>query len=215
MNEERLNDRQIRMFVKRIAPEEEGQLQFIAKVALTFGLRYSQIAKIFRIPDEQVGPLLRKYSAKNIINGLDNLYSYGFKEPDLVLNEFYDYINNLYQAYLNRNREDVVNLLGEINDIAFARFHKNHEAGAKITPEEAVAIIKYQVKYFITNVSLCKLAKINNDELKKCHEMVAQVDPVLAEDCQKIIELQTKDNNQIEYYSKMKSVQANINRYSR
>ncbi len=209
---ERLSDGQIRTFLKRIASTEEGQLQFIAKMTLTFGLRYSQVAKIFQIEESQVGPLLRKYSSKNIINGLDNLYSYGFKEPERVLNDFYDYINNLYQAYLHRNREEVVALLGQINDISFARFRNSHEADTEITVEEAISILNYQIKYFITPVNLCKLAKISNEQYKKCQSLVENSNPLLYADCQKLIAIQTKYDSVNEYYGKMKSVQTNIDR---
>ena len=223
--EKKLNIKEMQMFVRRINGTDEGYVNFLLKVTLTFGFRYSTVSKLFDIPEENVGRFLRQnynnpnadrnpkkeIEAKRNIMTLDNLYSYGNKNQAAAESEYFDFINELYKAYIEKNRPRVIELIGFINDIPFVKFKQNHEKGMPLSVSDALALIRYQVKYFIPTVQLCTKIGLTNSEFLEAVKLVKENDPVLYDCYQNLIREITRDEKNKEQEAKRNSIKISVN----
>lgn len=209
---ERINDEQIRSFLRKITKDENDYYEMVSRIALTFGLRFSQIGKIFGLKDEEVGPVLRHAlyalvpdgKKPYLVGALDNLNAYAFKDYKRSEEEFYTFMMDLYMEYVAMQRSETkeegkakaIALRGLIYDIPVARFRKNHVAGAEISDADALAIIRYQIKFFLSPVALCKFFQITNEEYQKCLEKAKMQDPNIENDCNEVLKIyQVAENN--------------------
>lgn len=223
--EKKLNIKEMQMFVRRINGTDEGYVNFLLKVTLTFGFRFSTVSKLFDIPEEEVGRFLRQnynnpritmdakkeMEAKRNIMTLDNLHSYGKKNQEAAESEYFDFINMLYQAYMEKDRAKVIELIGFINDIPFVKFKQNHEKGIPLNVDEALALIRYQVKYFIPTVQLCTKIGLTNAEFLEAVKLVKKNNQVLYDCYQNLIKETTRGEKIKEQEAKRNSIKISVN----
>lgn len=226
----KLTEEQTREFLKKITRSEEEYYEMIARLALTFQLRFSQIGNLLRINPEEVGPVLRKAlfakdsnQSSYLVNALDNLNAYAFKDYNRTMDEFNTFMMDLYMAYVGMQKGEekdqakakAITLRSFIYDIPVARFRQNHEVGTPISPDDALALIHYQIKFFLSPVTLCKFCKITNEEYQSCLKLAQELDPNITKDYAEILKIyQVAENNKsndIKNNDTVKKIYININ----
>lgn len=192
--QEKLNNEEIRNFIKTICPNDLSYKEFITKVSITFGLRFSTISNLFDYPLFDVGKLLREpfikedsLGNKRIIRTVDNLYSYCFKDQEVALTEFYDYIYDLYQAYYLKDKEKIVYLRGLINDIPFFQFKKNYQKDKPLSDSDILTIVKFQLKYFYTPFQIIGYLGISSKDYNTAIDRLKELDKNLYDYYEKLV----------------------------
>lgn len=145
--------------LERMFPTKEKRMNFMANCALTFGLRIDGLAEVM---GEDKDELYKDYTSKSVyFTSLDFLFNHGFVAQEEALNNVVDFITRLSNAYLNKDKELIHEILKELSDKKALDFRSKHVSGEKISDEEILAVLKYQLKYGLTDKAVVEIFKIS------------------------------------------------------
>ena len=149
-----ITDEQIRDFLTKVYADPAKRDNFLKDVILTFGLDYHRLALI-------LGEDSQKFKGQMLVANPDytgvlmRAFEAHIRRQDLAFSEFYAYMQRFYLAVAKKNKEEMRACLLTLKDLDVARFRKNHQAQQKINDAEIYAIVKYQIKYLLSNGEVC------------------------------------------------------------
>lgn len=130
-------------------PNEEKRKNFLVNCVLTFGLRAETLAMILNESVESINKKML-YESTNFYENIRLVFERGMKRQDIALENFEKFYKKLTKAYLSGNKTQIKNVLLEISDQDVKSLLKRKPFDAKkMTTEEILIILKYQIKYMI------------------------------------------------------------------
>ena len=190
---------EIKNFVEKVYSSDENRMKFIARIALTYGLKLMTLEAIFETKNDDMQHNLLKYNNQQMNSHLLDLFSYGIQETAVL--EAYDFIMELKNLLIAKGKakDDPAKLteieakisqtMEKISDVDIKKFKTNHQTGTPITDAELGAIVKFQIKYLLTDVKLCALLKITNEEYKEALARLENINPALNKEYQNLSKL--------------------------
>lgn len=137
--------------LSKMYPSEDKRYRFIARCALTFGLRSEALSELFGIDKKEIEEKTLRYLGEKYTN-IVLLYRHGMKEQNKAKREFMTYFGRLYQACLNSPKDDkqpIIAILEELSDKK-VKFVLEKRMNNKILTDEDIAVLaRYQVKYMM------------------------------------------------------------------
>ena len=131
-------------------PNEEKRRNFLVNCVLTFGLRAETLAMILNESVEVVSKKML-YKSTSFYENINLVFQHSMKRQDIALENFEKFYQKLTKAYLSGNKTQIKNVLLEITDQDVKSLLKRKPFDAKkMTSEEILIILKYQIKYMIS-----------------------------------------------------------------
>lgn len=136
-------------------PKKEIRTSFITQVILTFGLTLDSISELLNADKDY---LYSKLSNNNqFYQSLLKTFNHTLKDQEKAKEKFINYFNSLKEAHQNRDMEKVRELLRVINDKDAIILSKKNEQYDRLTDNDIVVILRYQLKYMLTGVTVAKM----------------------------------------------------------
>ncbi len=134
----------------KMYPSEDMRYRFIARCALTFGLRSEALSELFGIDKKEIEEKTLRYHGEKYTH-IVLLYRHGMKEQNKAKREFMNYFGRLYQACLNssKDKQAIVDILGELSDKKVKLVLEKRMNNKTLTDEDIAVLAKYQVKYMM------------------------------------------------------------------
>lgn len=182
---------EIKNFVESVYKSEENKMKLLARMALTFGLKLITLETIFGTKNDDMQHSLYKNNNEKMNAHLMNLFSYGVRKQENAVNDAYEFVKNLKAllAFKNENKnvaekvkecdQKISEAMEVLSDAEIKKFKDNYQAGTPLTLEDTKTLVKFQVKYVLSNVNLCTMMKITNEEYTKSVQALAISDPEL------------------------------------
>lgn len=122
----------------------ERRIDFLANCILYFDIRISSLSMFLNIDEQELTKRLYSTDYLNCLLVSNHIHFITKEEAE---QKFLDYFNNLRSAYLNKDVEKYNELLHIINDAGIKTLKGKRKQGLRLTEQEFVKILKYQVKY--------------------------------------------------------------------
>ena len=134
--------------LQEMFPTEKNRQNFIIMSILTFGLTKESIASLLGI---SIDELLTSYVyPSNYSLSVNKRWHHISNSQNDAIMKFSTLVGSLYQAYLSKDRDAFKEGLSQITD----KFAKNiidaRNPGDKISDEDILTILKYQIKYALS-----------------------------------------------------------------
>lgn len=146
--------------LERMFPTKEKRMNFMANCALTFGLKLEGLSEVM---GEDKGKLYSEFYKSVYSDCLIFLFNHGFVIQEEAMANFKDFFTRLTDAYLNKDTELIHEVLLEISDKKAMDFRAKHVSGGKISDEEILTILDYQLKYGLPTTVVTQHFKINRN----------------------------------------------------
>ncbi len=141
-------------------PNEEKRRNFLVNCVLTFGLRAETLAMILNESVEVVSKKML-YESTSFYENINLVFQHSMKRQDIALENFEKFYQKLTKAYLSGNKTQIKNVLLEITDQDVKSLLKRKPFDAKkMTSEEILIILKYQIKYMISLEMINKIFEL-------------------------------------------------------
>lgn len=192
---------EIKNFVESVYKSDENRMKFIARIALTYGLKLMTLETIFGTKNDDMQHNLLKYNNQQMNSHLLDLFSYGIRSQETAVLEAYDFIMELKNLLIAKGKAkaepaklteidaQISQTMAKLADVDIKKFKDNHQTGAPLTDAELVSIVKFQIKYLLTDVKLCALLKITNEEYKEALMRLENINPALNSEYQDLSKL--------------------------
>ena len=133
-------------------PNVEKRRKFIINCSLTFGLRLETLADILGENKEKIyGELL--YATDYMHSSLLALFELGMNVQEDAKKEFIEFFNELVEANKKKDKEKIIELLNIISDKDAMSVIKKRKNGVnRLSEEDVLIILKYQLKYLLMNI---------------------------------------------------------------
>ena len=146
--------------LEKMFPTEEVRKRFITMAILEFQLSMDDLEYLLGIDkktlyDEYV------YGNGNIGETVKKEFDFNSELPGVAKERFLTYLNRLQRAIKYGNEKLAKSILEELYDKEIVKFKRNHEFGERISDEEILAMVKYQIKYLLSNNQLGKILNIS------------------------------------------------------
>lgn len=147
--------------LSQLFPTKSKRMIFIAKCALTFGIRLDTLSELLKIDKNELYNDLLLYN-RDIACNLEMLFVHGMIAQEEAIASFEIFFNKLCEAARSHNKESVKAVMGEICDKKAVELkNKPRNAGDRLTDEEILIIVKYQLKYLESTKSITNFFNIN------------------------------------------------------
>ena len=146
--------------LEKMFPTEEVRKRFLTMAILEFQLSMDDLEFLLGIDkktlyDEYV------YGNGNIGETVKKEFDFNSELPGVAKERFLTYLNRLQRAIKYGNEKLAKSILEELYDKEIVKFKRNHEFGERISDEEILAMVKYQIKYLLSNNQLGKILNIS------------------------------------------------------
>lgn len=145
----------------KMYPTREKRLNFMAKSALAFSLSVDTIAYIL---GEDKDVIYKELIDSKYGTFLHFLFSFPYYPKEIELANFNIYFERLKMAYLNNDKELCANILGELDQVDkdALEVKKKRIPGSPYKEEDIIAILKYQIKYWLSKNKIAYIFEISN-----------------------------------------------------
>ena len=152
--------------LEKLFPTEEVRKRFITMAILEFQLSMDDLEFLLGIDkktlyDEYV------YGNGNIGETVKKEFDFNSELPGVAKERFITYFNRLLRAIKYGNEKLAKSILEELYDREIVRFKRNHKPGDRISDEEILAMVKYQIKYLLSTNQLGKILNIDKSNYSK------------------------------------------------
>ena len=146
--------------LEKLFPTEEVRKRFITMAILEFQLSVDDLEDLLGI-DKKIIYEEFVYGNRNIGENVKKEFDFYGELPGVAKERFLTYLNRLQRAIKYGNEKLAKSILEELYDKEIVKFKRNHEFGERISDEEILAMVKYQIKYSLTMQSLLNTFHIN------------------------------------------------------
>lgn len=161
-------------------PKKETRNAFLTQCILTFGLTLETLSSLLNADKEYLYNNL--FTNNPFYRNLTRTVKHTIKEQEKAKEKFTNYFNSLKEAYQNKDKEKIRELLRVINDKDAIKLMKDKKEQQRLTDEEVLIMLKYQLKYMLTSKETSKIYSIDrgtyHDRIKKLEseypELVAE-----------------------------------------
>lgn len=152
--------------LEKLFPTEEVRKRFITMAILEFQLSMDDLEYLLGIDkktlyDEYV------YGNGNIGETVKKEFDFNSELPGVAKERFITYFNRLLRAIKYGNEKLAKSILEELYDKEIVKFKRNHKPGDRISDEEILAMVKYQIKYLLSTNQLGKILNIDRSNYSK------------------------------------------------
>jgi len=157
---------------------EEKQYKLLARCALYFRLHLNELSSLFGIEENVLESKLKQYNYEYFIG--NHALPYLLYE-DIFESRQKDFVI-FYYDYVKSDEIGKKGLLDLFKDVRANEIMKKHDAGDRLSDEDIITIIKYQLKYAYTDEKIAKIFDFNsyrkrlNTVLEKYPEYKEQVE---------------------------------------
>lgn len=143
-------------YLYQMFPDENKRRRFIINCALTFGLRAETLATLLNTSVETIKSELL-YNINYMHNSMQALFHIGMDNQEEAKQNFIEFFNKLVAAGKSNNKEEISNVLETISDRKAMQIMRREGRGtSKLSDEEILIILKYQLKYFLSTEKIEK-----------------------------------------------------------
>lgn len=143
-------------------PDENKRRRFIINCALTFGLRAETLAALLNTSVETIKSELL-YNINYMHNSMQALFHIGMNNQEEAKQNFIEFFNKLVTAGKSNNKEEISNVLATISDRKAMQIMRREGRGtSKLSDEEILIILKYQLKYFLSTEKIEKIFHVHH-----------------------------------------------------
>ncbi len=136
--------------LNQMFPSEEKRYRFIAKCALTFGVRLDELSTILEIDKDELYRKVQIYYPEKRTS-LDLLFKHGMKKQSQAKGKFIIYCDKLYLACKKNDKQSIKELLEILNDSKAMEVKLKHERFNEILKDsDIITILLFQIKYMMS-----------------------------------------------------------------
>lgn len=148
-------------YLYQMFPDENKRRRFIINCALTFGLRAETLAALLNTSVETIKSELL-YNISYMHNSMQALFHIGMNNQEEAKQNFIEFFNKLVTAGKSNNKEEISNVLATISDRKAMQIMRREGRGtSKLSDEQILAILKYQIKYMLETKSIARIFNID------------------------------------------------------
>lgn len=144
----------------------ESQYRFIVHAALTFRLHLDTLSHLLQIDENELLENMIRI-VPSAYDAITSLLYHDVNDQEKARNEFLSYYRELLNAIRAKDIEEKKRLINIISDSKVAEIRKNHNSGDAISDEDIEAILKYQIKYSLTQDETALMFGINRANYSK------------------------------------------------
>ena len=149
-------------YLYQMFPDENKRRRFIINCALTFGLRAETLAALLNTSVETIKSELL-YNISYMHNSMQALFHIGMNNQEEAKQNFIEFFNKLVTAGKSNNKEEISNVLATISDRKTMQIMRREGRGtSKLSDEEILIILKYQLKYFLSTEKIEKIFHVHH-----------------------------------------------------
>jgi len=149
---------------------KEGQDKFLFHSALTFRLNLKSLSELFQMDEKEIYHTLIDTSPSCMYGIRYLVYEDGTNQEE-AKEKFVNYYKELLNAIRQKNIEEKNRLIDVISDKKIVDLSKR-SSGDKISNEEIITILRYQLKYSLTSSQIQRMFNVHrNNLLKRVREL--------------------------------------------
>ena len=179
-DEEKVESTKLRLDV--LYNTKEKQYSFLKHAALTFRLHLDTLSNLFSIKEEEI---LENFvgNAGGSYEAITFLFYHDGKNQKIAKENFISYYRELLNAISNKDKEAKKRLIEQIGDSKAIEFRNKERAiNEKITDEEMMTLLRYQLKYALTALNMKSIFGINRQNYQRRIQILLENDPELRSD---------------------------------
>lgn len=136
-------------------PKKEVRIAFITQSILTFGLTLETTSLLLNADKEYLHSKLS--DGNQFYRSLTRTFNHTLKDQEKAKEKFISYFNSLKEAHQSKDKDKIRELLRVINDKDASTLMKEKKKGEPLTDNDILIILKYQLKYMLTSVTISKM----------------------------------------------------------
>lgn len=148
-------------YLYQMFPTKEKRNHFLSQCVLTYGLSLDSLCAILGLNKEKTFADLVTKSTK-FAESVEKTFKFGMKRQDKASADFILFFTNLSEAYERKNKEEILNVLKKLSDKKAIFIVKRPDPKEKrLTDEQILTILKYQIKYMLQIETIAKIFNID------------------------------------------------------
>ncbi|HIS12725.1 MAG TPA: hypothetical protein IAB40_06435 [Candidatus Onthocola stercoravium] len=159
--------------ISKIFPSEKGRQNFIVMSMLTFGMLPETMANLLGMPVDEFN---RKYVWNSEVN--DSVYRRSqnvANTQEEAVAKFKNFFRRLCLAYINKDKDLVKKTIQEITDAEANEVIKTRKSGKPLTDQECLTILKYQIKYALSILTISHVFSVGRSHYsQRVEELLEQ-----------------------------------------
>lgn len=165
----------------RLYPSSSKRYRFIGSCCLNFGLRLDKLSEILGLECNEIEKKIYT-SFPEQQGSIERLFRHGMKNQETAKGKFLAYFEELYTAFENQDKDKYILLLEEISDKKALSFKKKHETYSRITDEDIITLLNFQIKHTLGLSGMNQIFGINPGKYAKRVEALQDTYPELVSD---------------------------------
>lgn len=173
-------------------PKKDERVRFLSSAILTFGLSLDTISSLL---EKDPNYFYAYISVDNPLEAsVNKIFNDSLKSQIIAKEKFVDYFNKLEEAH-NNDKEKYRKLLDMLTDKDFKKIKdKLAISRPHLSDEEIVIILKYQLKYMLSNGSVAFILQIDRKNYSNRVKALKDKYPELVDEYEKMMKF-----NQMEF----------------
>ena len=156
----------VELFYKRL----EDQRQFLIHLALTFRATFKTIEELFNISLDNLFAQTDEYTYSVAFNYLN----VELLDQEEVKRKIIAYYKEYLDAYRNKDIEKIRKLIRSVTDYDIKKYKLTHVVGSPFTSDDIIALLKYQLKYGLSNNKMGEIFHIDSTKYSKNVYMILE-----------------------------------------
>lgn len=148
-------------YLYQMFPTKEKRNHLLSQCVLTYGLSLDSLCNTLNLNKEKTFDDLVVRNIK-YYESVEKVFKFGMKRQEDAIKNFVDFLANLIKAYEGKNKTEIANILNELSDKKAICIAKRPDSkGKKLSDEQILAILKYQIKYMLETKSIARIFNID------------------------------------------------------
>lgn len=161
--------------INRMFPSQKGQQNFMNLSILTFGLTLDTIADLTDMSKEDFYKKYIYYSS--LCEAVNRRWQHIANTQEEAAFNFKDFVRRLMIAYIARDSEAFTKITHEITDHDALGIIRGRKKGGSLTNENILVILKYQIKYGLSNTDISQICSMDRSRYGKKVEALIEEYP--------------------------------------